>query len=542
MNLFMVSGRDAHGLRVGPSGSRRLADGLAAAGLLDDRLAHDRLGFGRRFVFGAVRGAPRKPTRKGQQASSKLSCCSKAITVDAERAAAYQWAPPNDRCGHQEDVDESTYLDFGSERAACARWVVAVTALRRAPEEARAPAGLLARAEVAAVPVRASKSSTTKASPSTSTCSTRCDTAAEQGDLTTYTFAVPSDPMAEPRGPLCLRGTEFTVDTRQGSSDELVIFLQGGGACWEDFCSAFEDDQLATGGGHPQPRASRAIRSRIGMCSTCRTVTARFSRVTSTAFFRTALSRKAARARAGLPTWPPESDRGAGPRLEEFPNPSRILLTGISGGAFGTINALPLVRYYYPETEIVLFNDSGVGVAKDGDPDFVEETLLAGWNAESLIPASCTDCTSNGHVTRLIEWQLAADDNFTMSALSFSADQVISTFFLMIPGDEFTESLLAETGRTTTLYEDRYKRFIPEGGAHTTLLREIRRVGKAVSRSAASTPRLRASRSSIGLRPDRGHRSLGRSGRRRPRIDIDSVECFTQNRTRSTFFWVKHED
>jgi hypothetical protein len=107
--------------------------------------------------------------------------------------------------------------------------------------------------------------------------------------------------------------------------------------------------------------------------------------------------------------------------LAEFPNPSRILLTGISGGGFGTIAALPLVRHYYPETEIVLFNDSGIGVAKEGDADFLNETLLAGWNATSLVPESCSDCTSNGHVTRLIEWQLAADDNFTMSALSFSA-------------------------------------------------------------------------------------------------------------------------
>jgi hypothetical protein len=158
--------------------------------------------------------------------------------------------------------------------------------------------------------------------------------------------------------------------------------------------------------------------------------------------------------------------------VAEFPNPSRILLTGVSGGAFGTITALPLVRQYYPETEVLVFNDSGVGIAKEGDPDFVNETLLAGWNASSLIPASCTDCTSNGHITRFIEWELAADDNFTMSALSFSADGVIAGFFLMVPPEDFTASLLAETDRTTTMFEDRYKRFIPAGSAHTTLLSE----------------------------------------------------------------------
>ncbi|MGB5191375.1 MAG: hypothetical protein WBN70_00225, partial [Polyangiales bacterium] len=32
--------------------------------------------------------------------------------------------------------------------------------------------------------------------------------AQQDGDLTTYQFAVPDEPLAEPRGPLCLRGTE----------------------------------------------------------------------------------------------------------------------------------------------------------------------------------------------------------------------------------------------------------------------------------------------------------------------------------------------
>jgi hypothetical protein len=63
----------------------------------------------------------------------------------------------------------------------------------------------------------------------------------EENGITTFRFAVPGDRAAEPRGPLCLRGTEYTVDTREGTSDELVIFLQGGGACWDTFCSAFEE-------------------------------------------------------------------------------------------------------------------------------------------------------------------------------------------------------------------------------------------------------------------------------------------------------------
>jgi hypothetical protein len=42
----------------------------------------------------------------------------------------------------------------------------------------------------------------------------------------------------------------------------------------------------------------------------------------------------------------------------------------------------------------------------------------------------------------------------------------------MINPADFTSSLLSETGRTAGLFPDRYKRFIPVGSAHTTLLGE----------------------------------------------------------------------
>lgn len=294
-----------------------------------------------------------------------------------------------------------------------------------------------------------------------------------ESGVTTHHFAVPEDPMAEPRGPLCLRGTEYTVDTREGSSDALVIYLQGGGACWDTFCSAFEVTNSLPPSGilNPDLEGNPVADWDVLYLPYCdgALFAGDVDRVLPNSVIGDGDPGESQAYQRGLQNLTAALDIG----LAEFPNPSRILLTGISGGGFGTIAALPLVRYYYPETEIVLFNDSGVGVAKEGDADFLNETLLAGWNATSLVPESCSDCTSNGHVTRLIEWQLAADDNFTMSALSFSADSVISTFFLMIPAAQFTESLLSETGRTTMLYEDRYKRGIAEGSGHTFVLTEM---------------------------------------------------------------------
>ena len=295
----------------------------------------------------------------------------------------------------------------------------------------------------------------------------------EENGITTFRFAVPGDPAAEPRGPLCLRGTEYTVDTREGTSDELVIFLQGGGACWDTFCSAFEETNFLrdSSGGilDPSFEANPVADWDVVYLPYC-----------DGSLFAGDVDRVLPGSLAGGGGEPSMGYQRGLQNLtaaldiasETFPNPSRILLTGVSGGAFGTIVAMPLVRDYYPATEILVFNDSGVGVAKEGDAEFIEETLLAGWNASSLIPASCPECTSNGHITRYIDWQLAADDNFTMSALSYSADQVIAGIFLMTPAEDFTASLLAETERTTTMFVDRYKRFIPVDTAHTAILRE----------------------------------------------------------------------
>jgi len=50
-------------------------------------------------------------------------------------------------------------------------------------------------------------------------------------DTTTFRFD-PAD------GPMCMRGGAFGASVRETDSEDLVIFLQGGGACWSAFCLA----------------------------------------------------------------------------------------------------------------------------------------------------------------------------------------------------------------------------------------------------------------------------------------------------------------
>src|SRR5690625_7109765 len=54
----------------------------------------------------------------------------------------------------------------------------------------------------------------------------------ERQDFTLYEFDAAD-------GPVCMRGAPFRSMIRKAEgSNDLVIFLQGGGACWDDFCLA----------------------------------------------------------------------------------------------------------------------------------------------------------------------------------------------------------------------------------------------------------------------------------------------------------------
>ena len=46
-------------------------------------------------------------------------------------------------------------------------------------------------------------------------------------------------------GPICVAGTPYSVFTRAGNPSRLLIFEQGGGACWQDFyfCNILAEDQ-----------------------------------------------------------------------------------------------------------------------------------------------------------------------------------------------------------------------------------------------------------------------------------------------------------
>ena len=276
------------------------------------------------------------------------------------------------------------------------------------------------------------------------------------GDTTVYAFD-PAD------GPRCMRGGTFRFSVRDTGSENLLIFLQGGGTCWSDFCLTV----TAATAGVPlvesldQDNPSNPLSD----------WTVLYLPYCDGSFF------------TGDRDFDEDGD-GVGERLhrglqnlsgalrtikERFPDPSRVLLTGSSAGAFGTIPGSVLVRSVYPEATLQVFNDSGVGVARPGEPAFVEK-ILDEQGLVPLFPETCEDCWADGHITRLVHWIFERDPDIQMAVFSSMHDSVIAGTFLNIEAEAFKEEMLAETQAIHDRFPDRYRRFIVQGIAHTTLL------------------------------------------------------------------------
>lgn len=210
----------------------------------------------------------------------------------------------------------------------------------------------------------------------------------------------------------CMRGAPFTVSTEDRGSDDLILFLQGGGACWSDFCFA------VTAAPAGVPRIDLLNPDLPGNPVADWNVT--YVPYCDGSLFAGDKDHDddgdgtPDRFHRGLANLSASLDVARA----DFPDPKRVLLAGSSGGGFGSILAMPLVRHVFPEAELLVVNDSGVGVARgDADPGYVER-LIREFDAEEVIPEDCPDCTANGHITGLVDWYLSQDDTVRIGVFS----------------------------------------------------------------------------------------------------------------------------
>jgi hypothetical protein len=299
------------------------------------------------------------------------------------------------------------------------------------------------------------------------------------GQWTKHTFDPDFGPL--PQGPVCIAGTPYSMFTRAGDPKKLLIFLQGGGACWQDFtnCNILAEDQF------PPPDE---FLSGIFDFSSPDNPFADYSIVympycDGSVFggdndvFDTNFPFGPVRFHRGLRNVSAGMDVAA----DTFPNPRKITVAGSSAGGAGAAAFAPfLARLLYGNrTDLTVFNDAGpLALDPDGRPD-AAAARAADWDFAKFYPASCTECSAQGQQTEIIQWRLDNDSTIRESFYETDADGT-NRFFASTntPGlpvgfltqSEYRDIILTEHDALNRAHRSRYRRFIVSGDAtHTAL-------------------------------------------------------------------------
>ena len=303
---------------------------------------------------------------------------------------------------------------------------------------------------------------------------------------------------SKPSGPSCIVGTPYSVFTKAGDPNKLLILLQGGGACWDDFynCNPVVEsqvpppppvgiwgDSLDTGAGVIEnPLADFSILY-LPYCDG--SVFTGDNDVFDPDY------PEAAAAQLGVPPElipPVRYHRGmqnlaAGIDVgkELFPNAQKIFLTGSSAGGVGAASFAPfLARFAWGNRrELVVFNDAGPNAINLLDVPAIL-ARQADWRFDQFYPASCTGCDPTGQGTEIVKWRLKNDRSIRESFYSTDGDAT-NRFFMKVPTQGlYRDLILSVHGEINERYPTRYKRFIQSGSTtHTALQTPLYYLGTA---------------------------------------------------------------
>ncbi|MEJ2604347.1 MAG: pectin acetylesterase-family hydrolase [Gammaproteobacteria bacterium] len=297
-----------------------------------------------------------------------------------------------------------------------------------------------------------------------------------------------------PDGPVCIAGSPYSVFSRQGDPKKLLIFQQGGGACWQNFynCNVQAEAQFPPANGpfpgvfDPTMADNPFADYSVVYMPYCDGSTFGGDNDVNDPAWQAYLE-----GQLGLPP-------GAGPATRYhrglrnvsagmdvaatmFPRAKQITVMGHSAGGVGVAAFAPfLARFTFGNnTKLTVYNDAGpiavnLGTSPQaGGPDIPWLSVFArqnDWQFQNFYPQSCVDeglCNAFGQQTGIIHWRLANDSTIREAFYETDSDRT-NRFFAQGDGthmdpEVYRELILTEHGALNEAYPRRYKRFIVSG-------------------------------------------------------------------------------
>ncbi|HEX2573848.1 MAG TPA: pectin acetylesterase-family hydrolase [Polyangia bacterium] len=275
-------------------------------------------------------------------------------------------------------------------------------------------------------------------------------------------------------GTTCNDGTRTGVGVSRGASSNVLLFLNGGGACW-DYLTCF---QLRTASSGPYGQAqfyamignvSGSIFDRtqdrnpfkdwnlvfIPYCTG--DVHAGDNDVTYTADGQPSRTWRH-RGRSNMVTFLRRI-------AATFPNPPKVVLSGSSAGGFGASFNYDLTRRYWPSGSMYVVDDAGPPFIGDAVPADRRDAWFTNWRLDNVLDPLCPTCRNDFSSYLPVLANKYPHDRVAL--LSFTQDQVIRLFFNQ-DGNTFQANLY-DLGTRVLDPLPSYRYYYLAGDTHTLL-------------------------------------------------------------------------
>ncbi len=259
---------------------------------------------------------------------------------------------------------------------------------------------------------------------------------------------------------MCLSGEPYQVNVHRGTSNNVLLYLEGGGACWNQ-ATCWDTPISKRDAGSATPWG---ILDFNDATNPFRDWTVVYAPYCDGSLF----------AGDNIIDYGPHRTYHHGLRnlsaavallKREVPDPSVLVVSGSSAGGYGTYTGYGVARVAFPDTRILVLNDSGPGFENPSEPQATADRIEH-WQYTRFVPADCARC--NDDLVYLSEWALARDPALRIAYFNYQQDEVLR-FFLQFDMAGFEAGLKAVSGGIAAEFPTRFKRYLPRGTRHTVL-------------------------------------------------------------------------
>lgn len=255
-------------------------------------------------------------------------------------------------------------------------------------------------------------------------------------------------------GTSCMNGSQTGFGYNLGTSADLVIYMEGGGACFNGFtCSSvahpngFGASDLAAA---VRQGGTAGIFDRASAANPLKDATfVFFPYCSGDVFGGSADSGFGGRVQVGY--------RNVGAWLDAIvPQTApvrRVIVTGSSAGGFGALYNFDRIEQRFAEKEVFLIDDSGPPMGDMWLTPCLQTQMRDAWNLNATLPADCAACTGSdgGGLVNALPFLADRHPDRRLALISSTQDGVIRSFYGFgypncnsiqpMPGDAFASGL-----------------------------------------------------------------------------------------------------